>query len=51
VLIVPYNPEQNGVAERKNKTIEECVRAMLHDEDLPQFLWGEACVTTVYLQN
>ena len=39
-LIFPYNPKQNGVAERKNRTIEECVRAMLHDQDLPQFLWG-----------
>ena len=24
---------------------------MLHDQDLPQFLWGEACVTVVYLHN
>ena len=29
--IVPYNPEQNGVAERKNRTIMEVVKAMLHD--------------------
>lgn len=36
-LIVPYNPKQNGVAERKNRTIEECVRTMLYDQDLPQF--------------
>lgn len=26
------------VVERKNRSIEECVRAMLHDQDLPQFL-------------
>jgi len=24
---------------------------MLHDRDVPQFLWGEACITLVYLQN
>ena len=30
-LIVPYNPEKNGVAERNNQRIEESVKAMLHD--------------------
>jgi len=39
------------VVERKNRTIEECVRAMLHDQYIPQFLWGDACVIVVYLQN
>jgi len=39
------------VAERKNRTIEECVKAMLHDQDLPQFPWGKAYITTIYLQN
>ena len=29
--IVPYNPRQNGVAERKNKTIILVVKAMMHD--------------------
>jgi transposase InsO family protein len=41
----PYTPEQNGVAERKNRTIIEVVRAMLHDQGLPKFLWGEAANT------
>ena len=39
-LIVPYNLEQNGVVERKNRSIEESVKAMLHDQDLPKFLLG-----------
>ena len=30
-LTVPYNPQQNGVAERKNKAICEVAKAMLHD--------------------
>eukprot|EP00253_Pinus_taeda_P012749 PITA_12749 len=50
-LIVPYNSEQNGVAERKNRSIEESVKAMLHNQDLPKFLWGEATKTVVYIQN
>jgi hypothetical protein len=50
-LIVPYNPQQNGVAERKNRTIVGVARAMLHDQGLPLFLWAEACYTAVSLQN
>lgn len=48
-LIVPCNPEQNGVAERKNGSIEESVKTMLHDQDLSNFLWGEATKTTAYI--
>jgi transposase InsO family protein len=38
-LKVPFNPQQNGVAERKNRTIVEATKAMLHDQDLPMLLW------------
>ena len=47
----PYTPKQNGVAERKNRTIMEAIRAMLHDQSLPKFLWAEAANTAVYVQN
>ena len=47
----PYTPEQNGVAERKNRTIVEVVRAMLHDQRHPKFLWTKAANTAVYVQN
>ena len=38
-LTTPYNPQQNEVAERKNRSIMEAVRAMIHDQDLPMHLW------------
>jgi hypothetical protein len=50
-MIVPYNPQQNGVAERKNRAITGAARSMLHDQALPLYLWAEASVVAVYLQN
>jgi transposase InsO family protein len=41
-LIAPHNPQQNGVTERKNKTIVGVAGAMLHDQVLPMNLWVEA---------
>ena len=34
-LTIPYNPQQNGVEERKNRSIMEAIKAMIHDQDLP----------------
>jgi hypothetical protein len=48
---VPRNPQQNGVAERKNESIVKIVKSMVHDLDLPRFLWEEACCTIVYMLN
>ena len=45
----PYNPQQNGIGEWKNKTIMEAAKAMLHDQDLPMHLWAEAARTAVYV--
>jgi hypothetical protein len=50
-MTVPYNPQQNGVAERKNRAITGATRSMLHDQSLPLYLWAEASATAVYLQN
>ena len=50
-IIAPHNPHQNGVAERKNRTIVGVARAMLHDQGLLMHLWAEACNTAVYVQN
>ena len=46
-----YTPEQNGVVKKKNRTIIEATRVMLHHQGLSKFLWGEAANTAVYVQN
>ena len=48
---IPYTPQQNGVAERMNRTIMDNVRATLYHAKLPVFLWAEAVATIVYLRN
>jgi hypothetical protein len=50
-LTTPYNPQQNGVAERKNRTLMDAVNTMIHNQDLPICLWAEATMATVYVQN
>lgn len=50
-LMAPHNPQQNGVAERKNIIIVGAARVMLHDQGLPLHLCPEACKTTIYIQN
>ncbi|MCO5558676.1 hypothetical protein L7F22_012262 [Adiantum nelumboides] len=50
-LTTPYTPSQNGVIERKNRTIMEMARAMLAHASLPRSYWAEACNTAVCIQN
>ena len=50
-LTVPKTPEQNGVAERMNRTLVETTRSMLADSKLPPKVWAEALSTAVYLRN
>lgn len=46
-----HNPQQNGPSKRKNQSIINIAKAMIHDHGLPMFLLAEACNTTIYLQN
>jgi hypothetical protein len=50
-LTVHDTPEHNGVAEQRNRTNLEIVRAMLHDNGFPKFLWAEAVSHAIYLRN
>ncbi|GAB4815364.1 hypothetical protein N2152v2_002410 [Parachlorella kessleri] len=48
---VRYTPEQNGAAERLNRTLMDKVRPMLTDSGLPKTLWAEAVVAASYVRN
>ncbi|RVW71560.1 Retrovirus-related Pol polyprotein from transposon TNT 1-94 [Vitis vinifera] len=50
-LTTPYSPQQNGVFERKNRTVMEMARCMLFEKKIPKLLWVEAVSTSVYLLN
>ncbi|KAH9650285.1 hypothetical protein KPL70_026315 [Citrus sinensis] len=50
-LTVPRSPQQNGVAERKNRTILDMARSMLKSKRLPKEFWAEAVACAVYLSN
>nr|GEU72881.1 hypothetical protein [Tanacetum cinerariifolium] len=48
---VARSPQQNGVAERKNKTLIKAARTMLADSKLPITFWAEAVNTACYVHN
>lgn len=48
---VPYSPQQNGKAERKNRSLIEMTRCLIGDSQLDKRFWGEAILTANYLQN
>ncbi|GJV48794.1 retrovirus-related pol polyprotein from transposon TNT 1-94 [Tanacetum coccineum] len=47
----PYTPEQNGVAERKNRTLIEAARTMLNGSVLSKHIWTEASELAFITQN
>ncbi|GKB20100.1 retrovirus-related pol polyprotein from transposon TNT 1-94, partial [Tanacetum coccineum] len=48
---VPRTPQQNGVVERRNRTLVEAARTMLIFSKAPLFLWAEVVATACYTQN
>lgn len=50
-LSVEYTPQQNGVAERTNRTLVEMARTMILEANLPKSLWAEAVNTAAFLRN
>jgi transposase InsO family protein len=50
-FFVSRTPQQNGVVERKNTTVQEMDRTMLMDSKLTDIFWTHAVHTTVHIQN
>ncbi len=50
-MTAPYSPEQNGMAERMNRTLQESAWSMLKLAKLPHSLWAEAVLTAAYIRN
>ncbi|KAA0035673.1 gag-pol polyprotein [Cucumis melo var. makuwa] len=47
----PITPQQNGVVEQKNGTLQEMVRVMIHAKSLPLNFWAEAINTACHIHN
>ncbi|KAF8747055.1 Reverse transcriptase (RNA-dependent DNA polymerase) [Rhizoctonia solani] len=47
----PYSSQQNGIAERLNRTLTNKARAMLLESAAPKFLWNKAIAYASYLKN
>ena len=50
-FLAPRTPQQNGVVERKNRTLEDMTRTMLIASGLPKNFWAEALNTSCYIIN
>jgi hypothetical protein len=50
-LTAAYTPQQNGIAERKNRTIMNMVRSMLSCREVPKEFWPEAVNWAIYILN
>ena len=47
----PRTPQQNGVVERKNRTLQEMARTMINETNVAKIFWAEAINTACYIQN
>jgi hypothetical protein len=49
--MVPHTPQQNGVDERKNRTLVECALGMIKGKNLTNGFWAEVISIVIYLKN
>lgn len=50
-LTIPYNPQQNGVSERFNRSLLDKTRTLIADSNVPKISWGEVVCTAAYIMN
>ena len=50
-LTIPRTPQQNGVAEIRNRTLLDMTRSMMAQANLPTYFWGDALLTAAYILN
>ena len=50
-IIIPNTLQQNGVVERRNRTLLDIIRSMMAQVNLPISFWGDALLTTAYILN
>jgi transposase InsO family protein len=48
---IPGTPQQNGVVERQNRTVQQMARSMMNEKNIGQTYWVEAIHTTVHILN
>ena len=50
-LAIPYTPQQNGVAERRNRTLLDMVRSMTAQANIPISFWDDVLLSATYILN
>jgi transposase InsO family protein len=50
-LTAAYTPQQNGVSERKNRTLLNMVRSMIAEKNIPKKFWPEAVIWATFVLN
>ncbi|KAK2396223.1 putative mitochondrial protein [Trifolium repens] len=51
ISLVKESPQQNGVVERKNRTLREMDRTMIDESNVEKYFWAEAIITACYILN